>query len=381
MAANSPKYNSQYEDTVQSAVVGESNTIYNYFSNEPEDRIKERDLIKESPYKGLEKFEPTDKDKFFGREQLIATLSEDLEHNNLLLLLGASGSGKSSLIRAGIVPKFLDKGFDNLTFAPDKDPFMSLFGCLMPKYRQEKAEIALKGEADTLIQVVNELKKESRWFIFIDQFEEVFTISQKAKREKFIESLVQLIKENQQDNSIKIVLTMRADFLDKFSPYPSLGKIHDRYSHMLTDMSSGELRLAIAEPAARNGVVFQEGLVEQIINDFERRAGSLPLLQYTLNLLWEKEKITDRVLNTQTYYNLGRVTGALQQQANKVYDELLPEEKEAAKQIFLDLVDVVGERAVSRRADKANFNGDVIERILEKLTSNRLLVVRGVALI
>lgn len=140
-------------------------------------------------------------------------------------------------------------------------------------------------------------------------------------------------------------------------------------------MSPSELRLAIAEPAARNGVVFQSGLIEEIINDFQGQAGSLPLLQYTLNLLWEKDDITDRILNKQTYYNLGRVTGALQQQANKVYAQLLPAEQEAARQIFIDLVDVVGGKAVSRRADKANFNGDVLQRTLDKLISNRLLVI------
>ncbi len=76
-------------------------------------------------------------------------------------------------------------------------------------------------------------------------------------------------------------------------------------------------------------------------------------------MLWEKDNVTDRILNTQTYYDLGRVTGALQQQANKVYDALLPAEQEAARQIFIDLVDVVGGKPVSRRADKANFDGGV----------------------
>jgi WD40 repeat protein len=144
---------------------------------------------------------------------------------------------------------------------------------------------------------------------------------------------------------------------------------------MLTAMSRNDLRLAIAEPAARNGVVFQSGLIEQIIDDFQGQDGCLPLPQYTLNLLWEKDDITDRILNTQTYYDLGRVTGALQQQANKVYDELLPAEQQAARQIFIDLVDVVGGKPVNRRADKANFNGGVLECTLDKLISNRLLVV------
>ncbi len=106
-------------------------------------------------------------------------------------------------------------------------------------------------------------------------------------------------------------MTMRADFLDKLSPYPSLGKIHDQYSKMLTDMDESQLRLAIAEPAARNGVIFEQGLINQIIADFYEQAGSLPLLQYTLDLLWEKNHIQERVLNIKTYQDIGGVTGAV----------------------------------------------------------------------
>ncbi len=219
-------------------------TFYQYFSTLPENRIKERDLIEESPYKGLDKFEAEDKDKFFGRDQLIASLSKDLEQNNLLLLLGASGSGKSSLVRAGLIPKFLDKKFVNLTFVPDEDPFEFLYGCLMPRYGA-KAKIAQKGEADTLIQVVGELKEDSRWLIFIDQFEELFTRTPKEKRDKFIDSLVQLIEAK--DNSVKIALTMRADFLDKISPYPSLVNIYNSHNQQyIGDMSRNDIRLAIA---------------------------------------------------------------------------------------------------------------------------------------
>lgn len=375
MTKDSFTNNVEVHDSVKGIVGSISGGTVNQYivSNQPEDRIKERDLITESPYKGLDKFEAEDKDKFFGREQLIASLSKDLEQNNLLLLLGASGSGKSSLVRAGLIPKLLDKKFINLTFVPDEDPFESLYGCLISKYGVAKAKIAQKGEADTLIQVVRELKKDSQWLIFIDQFEELFTISQKAKRDKFIDSLVQLIE--LQDNSVKIVLTMRADFLDKISSYPSLVGIYNSHSQLLGDMSPSDLKLAIAEPAARNGVVFQAGLIEQIIDDFQGQDGCLPLLQYTLNLLWEKDNISDRILNKQAYYNLGKVTGALQQQANKVYDQLLPAEQKAARQIFIDLVDVVGGKPVSRRADKANFNSDVLQRTLDKLITNRLLVI------
>jgi hypothetical protein len=173
-------------------------------------------------------------------------------------------------------------------------------------------------------------------------------------------------------------MTMRADFLDKLSPYPDLGKVHDFSSRMLTDMEDSDLRLAIAEPAARNGVIFEQGLIDTIIADFHQQAGSLPLLQYTLNLLWSKDNITDRVLNTKAYQELGGVTGALQQQANKIYDQFDETQRKLAEEIFLELIELVGKEAVSRRADKGIFERDETQReVLYQLIDNRLLVSKG----
>ena len=360
--------------------------IQNFVSQESKDRIQSRPLIKGSPYLGLEKFAPDDKDKFFGREQWITDLSHDLlaEKQNVLLLLGASGSGKSSLIGAGLIPKLKDDwgSFKNLTFVPDENPFKSLHSCLSMLYGQSKAEIAQPeaqtNQAETLVRVVESLKQDQQWLIFIDQFEELFTRTPKNECDLFVASLVRLIQAYQQDHSLKLVLTMRADFLDRLSPYPELGLIHDRHSRMLTDMSDGELKLAIKEPAARNGVVFESGLVEQITEDFRKQAGSLPLLQYTLDLLWKNDDITDQVLNSQTYTKLGGVMGALQQQADKVYKKLSDAEQVAARKILLALVTLEKAEALSRRTDKAQFLNDPVQTdVLEQLITSRLLVVRG----
>ncbi|MFN6474010.1 MAG: hypothetical protein RMY36_030645 [Nostoc sp. SerVER01] len=365
-------------------VVGQniSGNITQYFiSHESKASIHNRKLVTFSPYVGLEKFQTKDKEKFFGRQAWITKLNQHLKQKNVLLLLGASGSGKSSLIRAGLITNLEDNwgDFINLTFEPDIDVFKSLYSSLQSNiYKQSELDIAL-GD-NNLVQVVKKLKRDSRWLIFIDQFEELFTRTRKPERDNFVASLMQLIEE--QDNSVKIVLTMRADFLDKFSPYPQLGNIHDNYSYMLTDMSDSELRLAIAEPAARNGVTFEEDLVDQIICDFRQQAGSLPLLQYTLRKMWETEvdsgRIGDRTLNKSTYQKLEGVTGAFQQQANKVYESLAEEEKQAAKKIFLELVDIADNKPVVRRIKKAEFaDGGVIEKTLNILTDNpnRLLVV------
>ncbi len=345
-----------------------------------ETQIQALDLIEPSPYLGLEKFGVEDHDKFFGRDEWIVDLTEHLKKKKVLLLLGASGSGKSSLIQAGLIPALRkEKSFSSfqlLSFVPDVNPFESFYGCLLAKYKQEKAQLARKLEENTLINVVQSLKSNSQWLIFIDQFEEVFTRTPKTEQSVFIKSLIQLIEKS--DDSVKVVMTMRADFLDKLSPYPDLGKIHDRYSRMLTDMDDVELRLAIAEPAAINGVIFEKGLIDQIIADFQQQAGSLPLLQYTLDLLWKNDDIQDRVLNTKTYQDLEGVTGALQKQANTIYDNFDGQQRKSAEQIFLELISLEGKEPVSRRADKAIFEQDDIQKeVLYQLIDNRLLVSRG----
>jgi hypothetical protein len=111
--------------------------------------------------------------------------------------------------------------------------------------------------------------------------------------------------------------------MQRLSPFPEFAKLVEKNIDLVTDMHPDELRLAIEQPAAQHGVVFQQGLVEEIIKDVQGQAGSLPLLQYTLNLLWEEERkedsLADRTLNTKAYRELGGVRGALQKRADEIY--------------------------------------------------------------
>ncbi|MEI6328978.1 MAG: AAA family ATPase [Pseudanabaena sp. ELA645] len=356
------------------------------------DEIKTRELNATSPYKGLKKFESEDTDRFFGRDQFISGLVNDLEQTNFILLLGASGSGKSSVVRAGLIPWLQQKWgkhFFSLTFTPDRDPFESLYGSLLSRgCSQAQAQMAKAGKADTLSQVVKKLKPpESFWLIFIDQFEELFTVSDEEKRDRFIESLIRLSQVS--PTSIKIVATMRADFLDRLSPYPRLVKLTDRHRPLIAEMQADELRLAIEQPAAYHGVVFENGLVEEIIKAVQGQAGCLPLLQYTLDLLWESEvksrSIDDRTLNISTYRLLGGVRGALQQRVEEIYKNLSASEQLAAQRIFLKLVEIGGDedsiaewKSVRRRAARSEFT-DEQEAVLTQLIDQNLLVSDAIA--
>ena len=351
-----------------------------------EQEITSRELITTSPYKGLRPFEFRDKDLFFGRDNFITTLVNELRYTNLILLLGASGSGKSSVVGAGLIPwlaKQCGTKFTDLIFTPDVDPFDSFYASLRGKYSQAEAKLAREVKAETLIQVVKNLRQRNEyWLIFIDQFEELFTTTDENKRREFINGLVELSRAKLP--KIRIIATMRVDFLERLSDFPQLVAETQQHRPMILEMQPNELRVAIEQPAAHHGMVFEDGLVDKIIADVRGQAGYLPLLQYTLNLLWEDEvktgSIDDRTLNTSTYQKLGGVKGALQQHVDNIYQNLSQAERLATQRIFLRLVGI-GENAeagiqwkpVRRRAQLSEFGEDERE-VLLKLVNENLLV-------
>ena len=360
--------------------------------------ITQRELNKSSPYKGLQRFNFSDREYFFGRDALIARLFEAINKNKFLLVAGASGCGKSSVVRAGLIPELkanlgVLKIFD-FVFTPGRNPFESFYRSLLAEgkdyhFSEDDAEIACSIDSQTLVNVIQAFKQDDdRWLIFIDQFEEIFTnCSNEEIRQKFIDALMQL--QQVTDDSVRIALAIRADFLEYFSVYPQLGMIANNNNiHLVTDMHPDELRKAIEQPSAKHGVIFEEGLVEQIIKEVQGQSGYLPLLQYTLNLLWETEckslgqdgrpHIEDRTLNQSTYAALEGVRGALQARINKLYQQLDQDGQDATRQIFLRLVKIVdtesGSRAVSRKAFRTDFEGKIIETTLQKFIDENMVV-------
>jgi hypothetical protein len=370
------------------------NTIVESSNNLTADNetILKRPFIANSPYRGLKRFNAKDKDLFFGRDRLINQLIEAVNQSNLVVVLGASGSGKSSVIRAGVLPQLAllqDSQFQSCLFTPDRDPFESFHRSLLNEekdydFRPRDAEIALEGKKDTLLQTIHRLKsKDSQWLIFIDQFEELFTIcSNLEKRTNFIQGIIRIAQDS--DKSVKIILAMRSDFLQELSAYPKFARIAEKQINLVADMQPDQLRQAIAKPAAKHGVVFESGLVAEIIQDVQGQAGSLPLLQYTLDLLWKDDDLSDRTLNIETYRRLGGVSGALQKHVDGIYQQLPAKQQLAIKQILLRLVDVVGleksdnlRTAVSRRAYKSEFIGK-LESTVNLLVNRSLLVSNDV---
>ena len=277
--------------------------------------VKTRPFIASSPYPGLRRFEERNKDFFFGRDLLVAQLLGRVASRNLLLVAGASGSGKSSVVRAGFIPQLaarLPQGrFQALTFTPDRDPYQSLRGALQSiGASQGKLDALADHTTESLAATFAALRPaDDLWLLFADQFEEIFTLcTEVAWRESFISGLTRLAN----SDGIRIVLAMRADFFDRFGPHPELSRLCEQGLCLVSEMQASELRAAIEQPAARHGVVFEEGLVEQIIADVKGRPGALPLLQYTLDLVWREDNpVDDRTLNRASYHKVGGVEGAL----------------------------------------------------------------------
>ncbi len=345
--------------------------------------ILQRPFIARSPYKGLKRFNARDKDLFFGRDRLINKLIEAINQSNLVLVLGASGSGKSSVVRAGVIPQIeslSETPYQCCLFTPNRDPFVSFHRSLLDPtkdiFSESEVEFVLEGKSDTLTKTAHLLKSEHpQWLIFIDQFEELFTIcSNLETRRNFIQGIIRIAQDI--DKSVKLILAMRSDFLEELSAYPQFARIAQNNINLVADMQAEELRQAIEQPAAKHGIVFESGLVNEIIQDVQGQAGSLPLLQYTLDLLWQDDDLSDRTLNISTYRQLGGVSGALQKHVNQIYDQLPSEQQLATKQILLRLVDVVGleqsevlRTAVSKRAYKSDFTeaqADTVNLLINK---------------
>lgn len=355
--------------------------------------IKTRPFVVHSPYIGLSRFEERHRDFFFGRDQLVGQLLRLVAEKSLLLVAGASGSGKSSVVRAGLLPQLaarLPQGrFRPLLMTPDRDPFLSLRSSLIASGIAQRQIERLGSDEGTLATVLAPLRPaEESWLLFVDQFEEIFTLcADSSVRVRFLNGLLNLAEQVRAE--IKVVLAMRADFFDRFGPHPEFGKAAEQGVCLVMDMHAGELRAAIEQPAARHGVVFEEGLVDQIIADVRGRPGALPLLQYTLALLWRESSPADgRTLLAATYHRLGGIEGALRLRADMLYAQPTAggaarpaEQQQALRQIFLRLVDFssqgVDARAVSKRTRLSEFVQSVERELIAELVDEKLLVSNG----
>lgn len=331
-----------------------------------------------NPYKGLQPFKETDTEDFFGRGRLIHTIIHTLETQTLpfLALVGPSGCGKSSIIQAGVIPAFRHKERFVLEMVPSVDPIQELAAVLLSiasrPYKQLLEE--LRSDTPNLGQIIAELvPDDSELFLFIDQFEEVFTlVTAESERLQFIRLIIQA--GSKLYGRLHIVIALRADFYDRPLLYPQLANLVSANTLVVPVMTIEETQEAILSPAIRVGIQLEPALVTYIVNEVQNQHGTLPLLQYSLTELFERRE--GNMLTLGAYQDIGGISGAAAKRADELYSSLDVTKQKATRQIFLRLValgDGIEDTRRRVRRSELGIQGDILQDILNLFGKYRLL--------
>ncbi|OKH43240.1 hypothetical protein NIES2101_31115 [Calothrix sp. HK-06] len=370
------------KDAISSAIIsgnGNKVTIYQYqLERQVQSQITSNaGEIGSNPYKGLLAFQEEDSDRYFGREaqieklwNLFRTLHENTTQAEaplrLLPIIGPSGSGKSSLARAGLIPELARRPLPGksqarvVVLVPGSHPVEALAIVLarvatldpIPAAKTKEFEGLLKEASgdnyDGLRRIANVLPdiSVSPLVILVDQFEEVYSLCKdKEERIIFINNLIHAASDNA--GYVSVIITLRSDFLGETQRHPALNQVIASPNHIIVPaMSEDELRRAITKPAENAGYSLDEAVVTLLLGDTYGREGALPLLQFALTRIWEGLK--KGVEPIKTLEDIGGVGGALAQEAQRIFDSLNDEEQKIARRVFLGLVQL-GEGASDTR--------------------------------
>ncbi|MGE5642303.1 MAG: helix-turn-helix domain-containing protein, partial [Byssovorax cruenta] len=324
------------------------------------------------PYKGLNYFDEADADLFVGREVLTAKLLERLlsltsnhrsTEGRFLAIVGASGSGKSSLVRAGLVPalRWNKASTDWLVqiLTPTAHPLESLALSLTSEASSPAATAVLMDDLareprSLQIFVKRKLENRSRLLLVVDQFEELFALCHsEAERTCFIQNLLSAATER--DGRVILVITLRADFYAHCANYPQLREALAKHQEYIGSMNQEELRRAIEEPAQRGRWEFEPGLVDLLLHDVGREPGALPLLSHALLETWQRRR--GRTMTLSGYASSGGVRGAIAETAETVFSDQFTHEQQAiARRIFLRLTELGDATSTGDTRRRARFN-------------------------
>jgi WD40 repeat protein/DNA-binding SARP family transcriptional activator len=339
----------------------------------------------ENPYKGLRAFDETDADDFFGRDALVDELMRAVGIHPLVALVGPSGIGKSSVVKAGLVPA-LRRGAQAgsepwlvTDMFPGSYPYEELATALLrvAVERPEDLVEALSRDELGMRRVVKQILPPGiQLLLVVDQFEELFTLTADEKtRRQFLAGLVALASDPL--SPVRVLVTVRADFLDHPLRYPEFGQLLRAGMITIPAPSEDDLAAAVERPAGRVGVRFEPGLVSQVVADVRDQPGALPLLQYALTELFAAR--TGDILTFEGYGATGGVVGALGRRAEELYSQLRPSAQTACRQIFLRLVSVGPAAQDTRRRVRRSelrhleLEPSAVDEVLSRYGEHRLI--------
>ena len=323
-----------------------------------------------NPYKGLRPFVEADAADFFGRRDLIrrlvSRLREPQPSARFLAVVGPSGGGKSSVVRAGLVPAVRrgalgdERDWYVAEMFPGPHPIEELEAALLRVSVGPLPQLpdGLESGSRGLLEAVDRaLPSGAELLLLVDQFEEVFTLTtDESERELFLESI--RVAAADPDSRIGVVITLRADFYDRPLVYPRFGELLAERNEAVPPLTPDELEKAIRGPAQGVGVSIEPGLVAEMVADAAHQPGALPLVQYALTELFERRS-GDR-LTLASYEEIGGVAGALSARAERIYASTDAAGRRAIEQVFLRLV-MLGEGREDTRRRVARSELDALD--------------------
>jgi serine/threonine protein kinase/energy-coupling factor transporter ATP-binding protein EcfA2 len=358
-----------------------------------------------NPFAGLAAFQEADADRFFGRTRDIDQVVAQLRSRPLVAVVGPSGVGKSSLIRAGVIPalKRSGEGWDACVVRPGRQPLAALAGALAQVStargtaqapRGDAASPVLDGASSGEIDVerlrtepgylgvqlrARAAKKLRRILVFVDQFEELYTLGTPAsERAAFLACLTGMADDAA--SPLRVVLSMRSDFLDRLAEDRQFGAEVTRGLVLLPPMGREGLREALTRPVEANELRFEsDALVDRMVDALDATVGALPLLQFTAAWLWELRDVERRLLTEASYEQIAGVAGALASHADSVLAGMSSPRQALARTVFERLVTPERTRALVSTAELREMHGDpdAVDDLIQHLAAMRLVVIES----
>ncbi len=311
-----------------------------------------------NPFPGLRPFTPEESDLFFGREGHSEAVLKKLKQNRFATVIGASGSGKSSLVFCGVIPRLIDlegkkiSRWRVLTMRPGNDPLGNLIAMLAEGIPVEKQktidrtiiESLIRKDEKGLVNAVNKLKiiKDSKTLIIIDQFEELFRYKaavkpgiRKGNSRYFMDLLVNAVED--MSSGISVITTLRSDYIGDCAQYRGLTELINNSNYLIPHMSEADYREVIAGPVKYAGGTIETELVDLLISEIGERTDQLPVLQHALMRTWNNwhsMEMSDKPISIANYNAIGKMSGAMSRHANEAFEELNSREQEICENLF-----------------------------------------------
>jgi len=323
--------------------------------------IPEKDPVLNQPYPGLRPFQKHESEIFCGREKQINELIKRLNRNRFIAIVGPSGSGKSSLINAGLIPKIENDSFKIIEVRPKFSPMQSLVEGLYHRFKTDSTFDEIKhtllssffGLIDYL-----ETKKDigDKFLLVIDQFEEIFRYIPQADEDNEAANFVYLLEESilQTEIPLYIIISMRSDNIGDCMKFYDLSELITNNIFLIPKLYRKQYREIITGPLSHklfcNKAIITDELTNKLLNDLSDRKDQLPILQHALWRMWNQQKGTEKIaLNNKLYNDIGELSGCLNNDADKQFNHLNHHEQRICQKLFKCLINAESYREDVRR--------------------------------